>query len=148
MNKFFLFLTAMAIPAMAYADQSEIVNINNDSLKTAPTSWWMLDPELDRVPGISTEKAYQFLQGRTSRTVVVAVIDSGIDIEHEDLQDVIWSNSDEIAGNGIDDDKNGYVDDVHGWNFLGGGEDGHNVEFDSYELTREYVRLQAKIQSC
>jgi len=145
MNKLFLFLALMAISAMAYAGQSGILSIN-DSIKSAPASWWMLDPEYDQVPGISTDKAYQFLEGRTSQTVVVAVIDSGIDIEHEDLKDVIWSNSDEIAGNGLDDDQNGYIDDVHGWNFLG-GTDGENIEFDSYELTREFVRLQEKYSS-
>src|SRR5690606_21014613 len=73
-------------------------------------------------------------------TVVVAVIDSGIDIEHEDLKDVIWVNKGEIPDNGIDDDKNGYVDDVHGWNFIG-GKDG-NVAEDTYEVTREYARLK------
>jgi hypothetical protein len=134
MKKFLLVVTVLAtLPVIGF----------NDTLKTAPSSWWMLDPEIHHVPGISTEKAYQFLQGRTSRTVVVAVIDSGIDIEHEDLRDVIWTNTDEIAGNGVDDDGNGYVDDVHGWNFLGSA-DGENIEFDSYELTREYVRLQEK----
>ena len=139
----FILAVATAVTITSYADQAYVVNGKNDTLKTAPTSWWMLDPESNQVPGISTDKAYQFLQGRTSSTVVVAVIDSGIDIEHEDLKDVIWTNVDEIAGNGIDDDKNGYVDDVHGWNFLG-SVDGENIEFDSYELTREYVRLQKK----
>src|SRR5690606_7869690 len=57
----------------------------------------------------------------------------------------IWTNSQEIAGNGLDDDKNGYVDDVHGWNFIGGA-DGSNIEADSYELTREYVRLKPKYE--
>ena len=71
------------------------------------------------------------------------MIDSGIDIEHEDLRDMIWTNSDEIAGNGIDDDGNGYIDDVHGWNFLG-GKDGASVEHDTYEITREYIRLNEK----
>ena len=70
-------------------------------------------------PGMETEKAYKMLNKRKSSTVIVAVIDSGIDIEHEDLKGKIWTNSDEIPGNKIDDDKNGYVDDVHGWNFLG-----------------------------
>jgi subtilisin family serine protease len=100
---------------------------------------------MNDVPGISTQQAYEFLNGRTSQPVIVAVIDSGIDIEHEDLKDVIWTNSDEIAGNNLDDDQNGYIDDVHGWNFLG-SEKGENVEFDSYELTREFVRLQKKYQ--
>ncbi len=133
-----LLVTISALPV-----SGAVLTNDSDSLKTAPTSWWLLDPEIDQVPGISTGRAYEFLKGRPSQTVVVAVIDSGIDIDHEDLKEVIWTNIDEIEGNGIDDDKNGYIDDVHGWNFLGGG-NGDNIEFESNELTREYVRLQKK----
>ena len=82
--------------------------------------WAHADLATDTIPGMSVDKAYKFLEGKTGVTVIVAVIDSGIDIEHEDLKDVIWTNLKEIAGNGIDDDKNGFVDDIHGWNFLGG----------------------------
>ena len=108
-----------------------------------PQNWFNLDPVKDSVNGVSTEKAYEFLQGRESKKVLVAVIDSGIDIEHEDLRDVIWTNEDEIPGNGIDDDNNGYIDDVHGWNFIG-GKDGRNVDKETLEITREYKRLKAK----
>src|SRR5690606_39779945 len=84
-----------------------------------PQDWFLRDPETDKVQGLSVERAYStLLKGKPSRTVLVAVIDSGIDIEHEDLKDVLWINEDEIPGNGIDDDKNGYVDDIHGWNFI------------------------------
>ena len=69
-----------------------------------------------------TEKAYEKVKGRETSTVVVAIIDSGMDIEHVDLQGKIWVNEDEIPANGIDDDNNGYIDDVHGWNFLGNAE--------------------------
>ena len=82
--------------------------------------WAHADLVLDTIPGMSVNKAYQFLEGKKGVPVIVAVIDSGIDIEHEDLKDNIWTNPKEVAGNGIDDDKNGYVDDIHGWNFLGG----------------------------
>ena len=82
--------------------------------------WAHADLETDTIPGMSLDKAYKFLEGKTGETVIVAVIDSGIDIEHEDLKDVVWTNPKEIAGNGIDDDNNGYVDDMHGWNYLGG----------------------------
>lgn len=108
-----------------------------------PKNWFNLDPVKDSVNGVSTEKAYEYLQGKQSKKVVVAVIDSGIDIEHEDLKDVIWTNPNEIPNNGIDDDKNGYIDDVHGWNFLG-GKDGRNVDKETLEVTREYKRLQPK----
>ena len=76
-----------------------------DSLRT---DWFLLDPEQDHVQGVSAERVYNtLLKDRPSRTVIVAVIDSGIDIDHEDLKDVMWINKDEIAGNGLDDDKNG-----------------------------------------
>jgi cell wall-associated protease len=103
--------------------------------------WFLRDPAIDKVQGISTEKTYtNLLQGKPSKKVRVAVIDSGIDIDHEDLKDIIWKNEGEIAGNGIDDDKNGYIDDIHGWNFIG-GKDG-SVSADTYEVTREYIRLK------
>lgn len=107
--------------------------------------WFLRDPETDKVQGLSVERAYTtFLVGRPSRTIIVAVIDSGIDFDHEDLKDIMWTNPKEIAGNGIDDDKNGYIDDVYGWSFIG-GKNG-NVKRDTYELTREYARLRKKYE--
>lgn len=109
--------------------------------KAIPPDWFLKDPETDSLQGLSVERAYQsLLKNRPSKPVIVAVIDSGVDVDHEDLKSVIWVNEDEIPNNGIDDDKNGYVDDVHGWNFIG-GKNG-NVNEDSYELTREFIRLQ------
>ncbi len=90
--------------------------------------------------GMQTEKAYKKLKKRKSETVVVAIIDSGIDIEHKDLEGKIWVNADEIAGNGIDDDKNGYIDDVHGWNFLGNAS-GENANDMRLERTRILAKL-------
>ena len=116
-----------------------------DTVAGAPDNWFNLDPNENRVLGVSTEKAYEYLKNRPSKTVVVAIIDSGIDIEHEDLKDKIWNNEKEIPGNGQDDDKNGYVDDIHGWNFIG-GKDGQNVEHDTQELTRLYVQLRDKFE--
>jgi len=75
--------------------------------------------------------------------VIVAVIDSGIDTTHEDLKPVLWVNKKEIPGNGIDDDQNGYVDDIHGWNFLG-NKNGQNVTTDSDEAARVYYGLKKK----
>ncbi|MDQ3291173.1 MAG: S8 family serine peptidase [Bacteroidota bacterium] len=112
----------------------------------APKNWFNLDFTDDKVLGVSTEKAYERLQNRTSRTVVVAIIDSGVDIKHEDLQGIIWVNPKEVAGNGVDDDKNGYVDDINGWSFLG-GKNGENVKDDTYELTRQYARLRKKFEN-
>ncbi len=111
--------------------------------KTPSENWFNEDVKSQKVNGVSTEKAYQLLENKKSETIIVAVIDSGIDIEHEDLNEVIWLNEDEIAGNGLDDDKNGFIDDIHGWNFIG-GKDGMNVGPDNFEVTREYKRLRVK----
>lgn len=117
-----------------------------DTLSQAPENWFNLDPQSDRVPGVSTERAYkELLANKTPREVIVAVIDSGIDIEHEDLKGKIWVNTREVAGNSLDDDGNGYVDDVHGWNFIG-GPDGEHVDHDTYELTRLYKKLNDKYE--
>src|SRR5690625_6433617 len=77
--------------------------------------------------------------------VIVAVLDGGVDPTHEDLKNVMWVNPGEIPGNRQDDDHNGYIDDIHGWNFLG-SEDGQNVDQDTYEVTREFVRLHKKFK--
>ena len=130
-------LLVLKIPAFA-----QNVQIPVDSAEI-PLNWFNLDPKENHVQGISTEKTYQLLlKSKPSRTVVVAVIDSGVDIEHEDLEGNIWVNEDEIPDNGVDDDKNGYIDDVNGWNFIG-GKDG-NVQQDTHEITRVYIGLKAK----
>jgi subtilisin family serine protease len=106
-------------------------------LTEAPDAWQNLDLELDGVPGTSADRAIrELLAGREpGRTVVVAVIDGGVDTAQVDLRGALWENPDEIAGNGVDDDANGYVDDVHGWNFLG-GPDGRSVDEERLEVTR------------
>lgn len=114
--------------------------------KKSPENWQNADFETDKIMGMSVEKAYTLLKGRTSKTVIVAVLDSGIDINHEDLKDIIWRNPKEIPNNNIDDDKNGYVDDVYGWNFIG-GKDGKHVSQDTKESAREYKRLSAKYEN-
>ena len=135
----FLILLTMSVCLI----HTTVVAIELQEQDTTPVAsdWFLRDPETDKLQGTSTEKTYAtLLQGKPSKTVRVAVIDSGIDVEHEDLKGIIWTNDDEIADNGIDDDKNGYVDDIHGWNFLG-GKDG-SVNQETYELTREYIRLK------
>jgi subtilisin family serine protease len=104
--------------------------------EAAQAQWYLRDPKLDKTPGTGTTRAYaELLKGRVPTAVVVAVIDSGIDTAHVDLKPVLWRNRGEIPGNGIDDDKNGYVDDVHGWNFIG-GKDGRNISVETLESTR------------
>jgi cell wall-associated protease len=122
-----------------------IVNsgFSQESKKEIPSDWFLRDPEQDSLQGVSAERTYEtLLKNQPSKTVLVAVIDSGIDIDHEDLKNIIWVNEKEVPNNEIDDDKNGYVDDVHGWNFIG-GKNG-NVSADTYELTREVIRLDKK----
>jgi subtilisin family serine protease len=119
----------------------------DEALAAAPRNWWLLDATADRFRGTSAERAYQeLLAGKQpKKTVVVAIIDSGVDIAHEDLDDNVWVNQREIAGNGKDDDNNGYVDDVHGWNFIGGS-DGRHVDHDTYEVTRLYAGLRGRYE--
>ncbi len=135
MNKFsFALVCTLSFSTLSFAQKTP-----------PPNGWHMMDKEADGFYGISSAKAYDFIKSKKlkSKTVIVAVIDSGIDTLHEDLKPVLWINPREIPGNGIDDDKNGYVDDVHGWNFLG-GKDGRNVKEDSYEASRVYHSLSSK----
>ena len=108
-----------------------------------PKGWHLLPPKQSGYYGISLEAAYQLLAEKKLRPapVVVAVLDDGIDTSHEDLKSVLWINEKEIAGNGLDDDGNGYKDDLHGWNFLGGA-DGRNVLSNSSEWIRVYWRYK------
>jgi subtilisin family serine protease len=98
------------------------VNVQKKTpLKEADLNRWShLDIIKDTVPGMSVDKAYaELLKAKKGKKVIVGIVDSGVDIEHEDLKAVVWTNKKETPGNGIDDDKNGYIDDIHGWNFLG-----------------------------
>lgn len=109
-----------------------------------PANWYNLDLVKDGYFGIGTEKAYtELLKGKQAKQkIIVAVIDGGVDIKHEDLKDILWTNKKEIAGNGIDDDGNGYVDDIHGWNFI--GSKNGDVAYDNLELTRIRKTLMPK----
>ncbi len=116
--------------------------------KEVPKGWHMLDQQKEGFYGIGVEKTYQTLlkDKKPKQVVIVAVIDSGVDTLHEDLKPVLWLNPKEIPGNGIDDDKNGYVDDIYGWNFLG-NKDGRSVTKDSYEAARIYYKFKKKFGS-
>ena len=121
-------------------DQTRVVL--KDTVISSPQDWFNLDPQLDSYRGISTERAYnELLKGKKTKTVIVAIIDSGIETDHEDLKDKIWVNTKEVAGNGIDDDKNGYIDDINGWNFIGNSK-GEMINQDNLEMTRLYVKLK------
>ena len=106
--------------------------------------WHHRDPAADSVMGISTDRAYrELLRGRKATPVVVADLEA-VDLSHEDLRRVAWTNLGEVPGNGRDDDHNGYVDDVHGWNFLGGRRAGETLLYDTFEETRLVARLQPR----
>lgn len=117
-----------------------------DETESKLLNWHNKDLSSDSIVGLSTEKAYTtFLTNKPSKTIIVAIIDSGVDIDHEDIKDVVWVNEDEIPNNGIDDDKNGYIDDVHGWSFLG-NEKGRNINHETFELTRIVKKYSSKYE--
>ncbi|CAM3782353.1 S8 family peptidase [Vibrio aquimaris] len=102
--------------------------------------WFNMSANYSNLQGVGADYVYEsMLPPLQPQPVIVAVLDSGVDIEHEDLKNKLWTNKDEIPGNGIDDDGNGYIDDIHGWNFLGNSL-GVNVDQDTLEVTREYKK--------
>ncbi len=137
-----------AFIALSFLTLSAVSPAQQNSTKKSgevPRGWHLLDKAADGYNGISLNQAYEFVQSHnlSSTPVIVAVIDSGIDTLHEDLKPVLWINPGEIPGNGKDDDGNGYIDDINGWNFLG-NPDGRNVKQDSYEGSRVYHALRGK----
>jgi len=139
MNKFSSLILCSVIFATSVVAQT--------SKKEAPKGWHLMDKEKSGFYGVSIDKAYDFAKSKNlkSKTVIVAVIDSGIDTLHEDLKPILWVNKKEIPNNNIDDDKNGYADDVHGWNFIG-GKDGRNVKENSLEVNRVYHMYKSKYE--
>ncbi len=118
--------------------QTNVSNIN----------WHWKDYDKDTVHGISLQQAYQYLQGINNKPtpVIVAIMDGGVDTMQIDLKNILWTNPKEIPNNGIDDDKNGYTDDVHGWNFLG-GKDGQNIDKAADEKSRIYHRFKSQFEN-
>lgn len=134
-----IFLFAVAFSFSLAAQTTE-------PLKKAPVNWFNLSYSTDKVHGVRTEQTYkELVKDKKVDTIIVAVIDGGVDYMHEDLKSVMWHNPGEIPGNKIDDDKNGYVDDVYGWNFIGNA-NGENVQYDNLELVRLLRPLQKKYQ--
>jgi cell wall-associated protease len=128
--RFFFIIFFIFTSAISFAQSTEHIN------------WQNADPATDKIYGAGTDECYKTLSGKTAQPVIVAVIDGGTDVTHEDLKNHIWTNTGEIPDNGIDDDHNGYIDDVHGWNFLG-GKNG-DIVYESTELARIYHKLKKK----
>ena len=128
-----LFLILFAISIRSLYSQVKSV----DQLDSEYLNWFNLDYQTDGILGTSVDRAYEYLKNepKESKTVIVAVIDSGVDYEHEDLEGKIWTNENEIPNNGVDDDQNGYVDDLYGWNFIGNST-GENIYYENLEYTR------------
>jgi subtilisin family serine protease len=153
---------AQAIHTLKTNSKGTILESTNAAFAT-PENWFNLDPKVDDIQGVSSDKVYtEFGEPTATEDIIVAVIDSGVDVNHEDLQGKIWINTKEIADNGIDDDNNGYIDDIFGWNFIGAkdgmakivqdgslknslrleqGDKSKQISADSLEVTREYARL-------
>jgi cell wall-associated protease len=121
----------------AKGDESFIEDLESPS----ETFYWQHLSPNEGYQGVQADRVYEEMKLNHSQEIIVAVIDSGVDIYHEDLQGKLWINVGEIPDNGIDDDQNGYIDDVHGWNFIGGA-DGKNIGPDSLEVAREVTRLK------
>lgn len=135
MKNVILWLLLMNVTHVAFAQ------VELDTSYVVSKKWHYLDPVQDTVYGISLYKAYDFLSTfPQKRKCVVAVIDGGGELDHVDLKNVLWTNKGEIPGNGIDDDNNGYIDDVHGWNFLG-KPDGTTFQDGISEGDREFLKL-------
>jgi len=132
MKKVLSLLLVLLITQQVFTQEKDVEAFDPELI-----NWFHQDINEDEVMGASIDKAYRELLKdlEPKKTVVVAVIDGGVDIEHEDLEGKIWTNEDEIAGNGIDDDQNGYVDDLHGWNFIGNAK-GENILYENLEMTR------------
>ena len=121
------------------------ITVFAQTVKSKLKGWHLLNYEQDGYMGTGVKEAYELLKGRKSTTVIIAVIDSGVDTAQEDLKDVLWVNPKEIPGNGKDDDGNGYVDDVHGWNFCGSST-GENLNTNTHEIERVYHRWKGEFE--
>lgn len=145
MNKFSLFTLIILLGCKSNIYKPVVYNQEFKKLKINELkNWQSLDIQKDSIPGISLDRLYneKFTKKRL-KPIIVAVIDSYIDVEHEDLENQIWVNKNEIPNNNIDDDSNCYIDDINGWNFLGNTK-GQSTFRLNYDATRRLRRLLYK----
>ncbi len=145
-----LFLSLIAIscenPISYKPIPSQVNKIFNKNLDVNLKDWHFKDLNIDTIPGISLNRTYDSLIiNKKGKEIIVAVIDMEVDLKHENLKNVIWINNKEIEGNNLDDDKNGYIDDIYGWNFLGNRQ-GENNLFVNYEYTRILKKFNSKFK--
>ncbi|SIQ90272.1 Subtilase family protein [Chryseobacterium sp. RU37D] len=140
MKKVLLAAVFLAGFSFSYAQESK-AGVDPKEDKDLMT-WYHKDFAATKVYGINTENAYKFLEskGLKPKTVVVGVLDSGVQVDHPGLVNNVWSNPNEVPGNGKDDDGNGYIDDIHGWNFIG-GKNG-DIGIDNMEVTRVVAKYK------
>lgn len=131
-------LAAVFLAGFTYSSAQAVDKSEDKDLMT----WYHKDFATTKVYGVNTENAYKFLEskGLKPKTVVVGVLDSGVQVDHPGLVKNMWSNPNEVPGNGKDDDGNGYIDDVHGWNFIG-GKNG-DIDIDNMEVTRVVAKYK------
>ncbi len=137
------FLISCILPGLLLLSLDTFAQTLPPSQPDPPKNWYALDLKTDGYFGISLTQAYQFINGLKSKPVIVAIVDSGIDTLQKDLQGILWVNPKEKPGNGKDDDHNGYIDDIHGWDFLG-GPNGKSDFSETEEEVRQYQKLKDK----
>ena len=133
-SKILIIITSLFFISYCYSQ-------NNTVSVEKPKFWHHEDYGSTNIPGISLDKSIRSVNHLSSKKqIIVAVIDTQIDALHEDLNTSIWTNKKEIPNNGTDDDKNGFTDDIHGWNFLGNKSGGYTVwaNFEYIRILRDY----------
>nr|WP_314497640.1 S8 family serine peptidase [uncultured Chryseobacterium sp.] len=141
MKKIVLAAVFLAGFSFTYAQDAQVAAPDPKENKDLMT-WYHKDFATTKVYGVNTDNAYKYLEskGLKPKTVVVGVLDSGVQVDHPGLVKNIWSNPNEVPNNGKDDDGNGYIDDVHGWNFIG-GKNG-DIGVDNMEVTRVVAKYK------
>lgn len=144
--KLLILITFLLTGTTLYSQHEGVSTV--DSLNQKYLNWFNLSPSIDKQEGAAVNQAYSELLKNNipQKKIVVAVIDCGVDVNHPDLQGKIWTNKREIAGNKIDDDNNGYVDDINGWNFLGNSK-GEDIWYENMEYVRIYKKLKPKFEN-